>query len=415
MNKNEKNKLFFNTSATFADLCGLSPVRGLGLVSGQQAANYLGVELSDVRRMKERFRSQLWQLGVISYGTRELRNMVTGAHRAEGSDGLLLPLEDGTETLVPKGRATFFSASAVLALRRLSSSGLCKAPVHKQESSTAPKLDDRNEGTAKHMTLGGGTAGPNPMNKLDEFEDQRFGKIRVSINETGDPLFVAADVCKALDIEDTGRATSRLDEDELTRIKIVSGGQNREVIAVNEPGLYSLVLGSRKPEAKAFKRWITHEVIPSIRKHGAYMTPETLKKAILTPDFLIQLAQELKAEQEKNRALAATNQMLAGNMQVWEPRKVLVRLIRKYSSQVFGNHLQLGWADFHRELQYRVGINLNLRSGNGSLIDRLKSDEWSQAVAVAAALCVENGIDPATVVNQNNYARYIQAEVAHAD
>lgn len=87
---------------------------------------------------------------------------------------------------------------------------------------------------------------------------------------TDEPLFMAADVCRALDLDDTGRATSRLDDDELTRIKIVSGGQNREMIIINELGLYAPVLGSRKPEAKVFKRWITHEVIPAIRKHGVY-------------------------------------------------------------------------------------------------------------------------------------------------
>ena len=104
-----------------------------------------------------------------------------------------------------------------------------------------------------------------------------FGEIRV-IEQDGEPWFVAADVCRALELEDTGRATARLDEDELTRIKIVSGGQGREVIAVNEPGLYSLVLGIRKPEAKAFKRWITHEVIPSIRRTGSYTVPNMSKE-----------------------------------------------------------------------------------------------------------------------------------------
>lgn len=102
------------------------------------------------------------------------------------------------------------------------------------------------------------------MNEMIIFENEQFGAVRV-IEQDGEPWFVAADVCRALELEDTGRATSRLDEDELTRIKIVSGGQNREVIAVNEPGLYSLVLGSRKPEAKVFKRWITQDVIPAIR------------------------------------------------------------------------------------------------------------------------------------------------------
>jgi anti-repressor protein len=72
---------------------------------------------------------------------------------------------------------------------------------------------------------------------------------------------------------------------------------------VNEPGLYSLVLGSRKPEAKAFKRWITHDVIPAVRQHGAYMTPETIQQALGNPDFIIQLATQLKEAQAKSAAL----------------------------------------------------------------------------------------------------------------
>lgn len=127
------------------------------------------------------------------------------------------------------------------------------------------------------------------MNELQIFESSQFGTIR-AIEQNGEPWFVAADVCRALELEDTGRATSRLDEDELTRIKIVSGGQNREVIAVNEPGLYSLVLGSRKPEAKAFKRWITHEVLPAIRRTGSYslvsIAPAVEQRVLTTDDYL---------------------------------------------------------------------------------------------------------------------------------
>ena len=108
------------------------------------------------------------------------------------------------------------------------------------------------------------------MNDLKIFENPQFGKVRV-IERDGEPWFVAADVCRALELEDVNKAISRLDDDEGARIEIPHP-QNPEkrmmVNAVNEPGLYSLVLGSRKPEAKAFKRWITHEVIPSIRKTG---------------------------------------------------------------------------------------------------------------------------------------------------
>ena len=128
------------------------------------------------------------------------------------------------------------------------------------------------------------------MNEIQIFEHEAFGQIRV-IDLDGEPWFVAVDVCSALELEDTGRATSRLDEDELTRIKIVSGCQNREMLAVNEPGLYSLVLGSRKPEAKTFKRWVTHEVLPSIRQNGYYaLMPVETSQRTLTPDDYLRAA-----------------------------------------------------------------------------------------------------------------------------
>ena len=101
----------------------------------------------------------------------------------------------------------------------------------------------------------------------------------------GEPWFVAVDVCRALEIQNTTQALGRLDEDERSMLNI---GRQGEASIVNEPGLYTLVLGSRKQEAKAFKRWITHEVIPTIRKHGAYMTPETVEEVLLNPDTPIE-------------------------------------------------------------------------------------------------------------------------------
>ncbi len=124
------------------------------------------------------------------------------------------------------------------------------------------------------------------MNELKVFENSEFGKVRTVMMDN-EPWFVAADVCRALEINDAGKAASRLDSDELTRIKIVSGGQNREMIFVNEPGLYALVLGSRKPEAKAFRRWITHEVLPAIRKTGGYIIGEGQLERVHTNESTI--------------------------------------------------------------------------------------------------------------------------------
>lgn len=106
-------------------------------------------------------------------------------------------------------------------------------------------------------------------NKLTVFNNENFGEVRV-VEINGEPWFVAADVCRALEIDRS--QTRRLDEDEKGMYLTQTPGGEQEVSIVNEPGLYSLVLGSRKPEAKMFKRWITHEVIPAIRKHGGYLT-----------------------------------------------------------------------------------------------------------------------------------------------
>lgn len=106
-------------------------------------------------------------------------------------------------------------------------------------------------------------------NNMQIYKSEKFGEIR-TLNLNGEPWFVAVDVCIALDLSNPTIAVSRLDEDERAKFNL---GRQGDATIVNEPGLYTLVLGSRKPEAKAFKRWITHKVIPAIRKHGAYTSP----------------------------------------------------------------------------------------------------------------------------------------------
>lgn len=117
------------------------------------------------------------------------------------------------------------------------------------------------------------------QNKLQVFENSDFGKVR-TIQQNDIILFVAADVCKALEIKNQRDAVSRLDNDEkgVVLTDTLGGKQNMNVI--NEYGLYNLVLTSRKPEAKAFKRWITHEVIPAIRKTGSYKSNALKEKEI---------------------------------------------------------------------------------------------------------------------------------------
>ena len=148
------------------------------------------------------------------------------------------------------------------------------------------------------------------MEEIKVFENEQFGELR-TVNQNGEPWFVAADGCKALDLGDTHKAVERLEDDEKGRNSIPTRGGNQEMTTVSEAGLYSLVLGSRKPEAKAFKRWITHEVIPTIRKHGMYATPETLERMLDDPDSMIQILQTLKNERAARLQAEETNRLNA--------------------------------------------------------------------------------------------------------
>lgn len=126
------------------------------------------------------------------------------------------------------------------------------------------------------------------MNKLTIFNYE--GNNVRTILKDGNPWWVLKDICSVLEIGNSRDVTSRLDSDEKGVDIIDTPGGKQEVSIINESGLYSVILVSRKPGAKKFKRWVTHEVLPSIRRHGLYATDELLAN----PDFLIQALQELK-------------------------------------------------------------------------------------------------------------------------
>ncbi len=136
------------------------------------------------------------------------------------------------------------------------------------------------------------------MNELKVFNNAMFGNVRIILRDN-EPWFVAKDVCDCLDIGNSRQALSRLDDDEKNSVILNDGiAGNPTKAIVNEYGLYSLVMSSRKPEAKEFKRWVTHEVLPSIRKYGTYSVdiPRTL------PDALKLYANEIEAH-NKTKAL----------------------------------------------------------------------------------------------------------------
>lgn len=157
-------------------------------------------------------------------------------------------------------------------------------------------------------------------NNLMIFENEEFGEIR-TLEINNEPWFVAKDICEILEIKNSRQALTRLDEDEKADVILNDGSQNRNMSAVNEYGLYNLILASRKKEAKEFKRWITHKVIPSIRKHGGYiagqeqMTDEELMaKAVLMANSKIQ---ELN---HRNQQLEMQNSQLTVVNEIMKPK-----------------------------------------------------------------------------------------------
>lgn len=107
-------------------------------------------------------------------------------------------------------------------------------------------------------------------NGLQVFKSEKFGKVRV-VTRDNEPWFVAKDVCDCLELGNVSKALERVDEDEKGITSSDTPGGTQDMLIISEPGLYSLILGSRKPEVKEFKRWVTHDVLPSIRQNGGYM------------------------------------------------------------------------------------------------------------------------------------------------
>lgn len=131
----------------------------------------------------------------------------------------------------------------------------------------------------------------------------------VTIND--EAYFVGKDVAKILRYSNTQRSVNaHVDSEDKRGYQISTPYGTQEMTVINESGLYSLILSSKMPQAKEFKHWITSEVLPAIRKHGAYMTPQTIEKALLNPDTIINLATQLKREQEQRKQLQAENEQM---------------------------------------------------------------------------------------------------------
>lgn len=178
-------------------------------------------------------------------------------------------------------------------------------------------------------------------------------EVRV-IERDGEPWFVAADVCEILGLANPTEALRVLDDDEKNTLRISEGIRgNPNMNIISESGLYTLIMRSNKPEARAFRKWVTGTVIPSIRKHSAYLTPRTIEEALSNPDFIIGLAQKLKDEQARNAALTQRAQALEAQAEADRPKVVFAD-----SVEVSKNSILIGdLAKLLRQNGVKIGRN----------------------------------------------------------
>ena len=157
------------------------------------------------------------------------------------------------------------------------------------------------------------------MNELQIFNHPGFGEVR-TIEDGGAILFCGNDVAKALGYASPKDAVSAHCRGAVKRRLTDSIGREQETNFIPESDLYRLAFSSKLPTAEKFTDWVTSEVLPSIRKHGAYMTPETLEAAILSPDYLLKVVTALKDETDKRKALEAVNSRLTVENQIMHPK-----------------------------------------------------------------------------------------------
>lgn len=202
------------------------------------------------------------------------------------------------------------------------------------------------------------------MSTMQIFEKAEFGKVRV-VEHEGQPWFVAKDVCECLGL-DTSNLSKMLDEDEKGTYTVRTPGGKQEMSIVSEPGLYSLVLRSRKPEAKAFKRWVTHEILPSIRNTGSYALPQTEDEI---------MAQALAIASKRIGVLDTENEILKTRIALDAPKVELAEAviateesisINQFAKVLKQNGLEIGQNRLYEDLRSdgylmrQKGVNWNM-------------------------------------------------------
>lgn len=257
----------------------------------------------------------------------------------------------------------------------------------------------------------------NELTIIDERE--LLGKEFRIYGDYANPLFLAKDVANWIEHSDVSTMLRKVDEDEKVTNNVCTLGGSQKAWFLTENGLYEVLMQSRKPIAKEFKKKVK-EILKSIRKNGAYMTNEVIEKTLTDPDFLIQLATQLKEERqarikaekenkvliEENESISLEKRLLSGEVFSWAGRPLINALVRTYARGDFRN----AWTDYKKNLLYSHSININSRitaylNKNGKkpkTLDVLDDSEVPNALATIISMCNEKDIHISDIIKHHS-------------
>lgn len=251
------------------------------------------------------------------------------------------------------------------------------------------------------------------MNEIKLLNEQEvLGKHFKVYGNAENPLFMAKDVAEWIELSNVTDMVSRVDEDEVTKLNL--GGLQGECNFLTEDGLYEVLMQSRKPIAKQFKKRVK-EILKTIRKSGGYVNNAEKMVDTYFSDIpeeqktIIQgLLVGIEEKQKKINVLTAENDLLTQKTLEWADRPIINSLVRAYAHTI-GDDYATAWREFKKELLYRYGINLNSRKtahlNNGGkktkkTLDFINNDELSQAISTAVAMCRNNNVDISDIMQK---------------
>lgn len=245
------------------------------------------------------------------------------------------------------------------------------------------------------------------MKEMQIYENAQFGQIRTSVTESGEPMFCLADVCKVLGLQ-TNKVKLRLKEKGMVYYTTPTAGGPQQMSFISEPNLYKCILQSRKKEAEAFQDWVCEEVLPSIRKHGAYATPQTIQSLLDNPDMGIELFKQLKEERERAQALRQT---LAEQAPKIEYVDTVLSSVSTLTSTQVAKEIGMSAVRFHKLL---VGHGIIFKE-SGTYMMCQPYDQYGLAQTRTCAINVNgNQCTKHSLVWTESGRRFIHALKAHA-